>query len=265
MSATGPQASRARPADWSVPGVAIVTGAGQGLGRAYAIALAQAGASVVIADLAEDRATAVAREITEEGGTALAVRTDVSDAESVGRMLEASTKELGAPSILVNNAALFSTLAMRPFTEIPDAEWDRVMAVNLRGAFFCSRAVVPLMATSRYGKIINISSATVWLGRPNYLHYVTSKAGIIGFTRALASEVGPLGIRVNAVTPGSTETEIPRGTVTPAQRQAMIDVTPLRRGERPEDLVGTVLFLASHHSDFITGQTINVDGGLSYH
>jgi 3-oxoacyl-[acyl-carrier protein] reductase len=121
------------------------------------------------------------------------------------------------------------------------------------------------MATAGYGKIVNISSSTVFLGRPNYLHYVTSKAALIGFTRALASEVGPLGIRVNAITPGSTKTEIERATITPEQRQAMAAQTALRRVQTPDDLVGTLLFLASPESDFLTGQTINVDGGLSFH
>lgn len=248
-----------------ITGGAIVTGGGQGLGRAYALGLAEQGASVVVADLNADNSERVAAEIRTLGGVAIPAPVDVSDRASVGRMVSAARDAYGPPAVLINNAAIFSTLKMRPFSEIPDDEWDRVMAVNVRGAFNCSRATVPLMAEAGYGKIINISSSTIWMGRPFYLHYVTSKAALLGFTRALASEVGPMGIRVNAITPGSTQTEIERATVTAEQRAAMASQTALRRGEVAEDLVGTVLFLASHESDFITGQTINVDGGFSYH
>ncbi len=255
-----PQSTRGQ-----IAGPAIVTGGGQGLGRAYALALADQGASIVVADLNRQNAEIVAKEIGARGGRAIAAQVDVADRASVERMTSETSAAFGAPAVLVNNAAVFSTLSMRPFLEIPDSEWDLVMAVNVRGAFNCSRAVVPLMAKAGYGKIINISSSTIWMGRPFYLHYVTSKAALLGFTRALASEVGPQGIRVNAITPGSTQTEIERRTVTAEQRQAMAAQTALRRGEVPEDLVGTVLFLASHDSDFITGQTINVDGGFSFH
>jgi 3-oxoacyl-[acyl-carrier protein] reductase len=215
--------------------------------------------------LKADAASRVAEEVVAAGGRALAIDVDVAWPASVAALVERVVEELGPPKILVNNAAIFSTLQMRPFTEIPDEEWDQVMAVNVRGVFNCCRAVVPLMAAAGYGKIINISSATVFLGRPLYLHYVTSKAALIGLTRALATEVGPSGIRVNAITPGSVQTEISRASITAAQREAMAAATPLRRGEAPADLVGTVVFLASPESDFITGQTINVDGGFSYH
>jgi 3-oxoacyl-[acyl-carrier protein] reductase len=245
-------------------GVAIVTGGGQGLGRAFALALAQNGAAVVIADLRGDNAEHVADEIRAAGGSALGVQCDVSDEASVSAMA-ARAQTLGRPTILVNDAAIFSSLKMRPFTEIPTSEWDAVMAVNVRGTFNCCRAVVPLMAEAGYGKIVNISSSTVFLGRPNYLHYVTSKAALIGLTRALAAEVGPLGIRVNAITPGSTKTEVPRETITDDQRKVQAAQTALRRVQTPDDLVGAVVFLASPASDFITGQTINVDGGLSFH
>lgn len=246
-------------------GVAIVTGGGQGLGRAYCHELARQGASVVVADLRAEAAERVAQEVCDSGDRALAVQVDVASRSSVSALIEQVVSSLGPPRVLVNNAAVFSTLQMRPFTEIPDDEWDLVMAVNVRGAFNCCRAVVPLMAQGGYGKIINVSSAIIWLGRPLYLHYVTSKAALVGMTRALATEVGPMGVRVNAITPGSTQTEIERASITSAQRSSMAASTPLRRGEVPSDLVGTVVFLASPESDFITGQTINVDGGLSYH
>lgn len=244
---------------------AIVTGGGQGLGRAFCLAFAREGVPVVVADLDEKNAQAVASEITAEQGQAIAAVVDVSDEESVVRMAVAAVDAYGGVGTLVNNAAIFSTLAMRAFEEIPPAEWRRVLEVNVTGAYLCSRAVIPIMAEAGYGKVVNISSATIWTGRPGYLHYVTSKAALIGLTRSMASEVGPRGIRVNAITPGSTETEVERATITRADRESMAQSTALRRVQTPEDLVGAVLFLASRASDFITGQTLNVDGGFAFH
>jgi 3-oxoacyl-[acyl-carrier protein] reductase len=220
---------------------------------------------VVVADSNREGADRVVDELTARGGCAVAVQVDVSDEQSVSALATAATQAVGVPAVLVNNAALFSTLQMRPYHEIPVEEWRRVLDVNVTGCFLCARALAPLMAEQGYGKIVNISSGTVWIGRPNYLHYVTSKAALIGFTRALASELGPAGVRVNAVTPGSTRTEIERATITPEARQKMAEATALRRVQVPGDLVGTVLFLASTDSDFITGQTINVDGGFAFH
>ena len=249
----------------SIPGVAIVTGGGQGLGRAFSRGLAARGVRVVVADLVVDNARRVAQEISDEGGLAIAVAVDVRDEASVASMVEETTSRFDPPSILVNNAAVFSTLELKPMTEISIAEWRQVIDVNLTGVFVCCQAVVPTMARQGYGKIINISSAAFWTGRPGYLHYVASKAAVIGLTRALASEVGEHGIRVNAITPGSVRTEIERATITDAGRAAMAQQTALRRVQVPEDVVGAVLFLASAESDFITGQTINVDGGYAFH
>jgi 3-oxoacyl-[acyl-carrier protein] reductase len=243
----------------------VVTGGGQGLGRAFCLAFAAAGASVAVADVNGANAAAVADEVTASGGTAVGVAVDVSDPQSVDRMTKEVVAELGTPRVLVNNAAIFSTLRMGPFTEIAPEEWNRVMQVNVGGTFLCCQAIVPLMGDQGYGKIVNVSSATVWTGRPGYLHYVTSKAAIIGFTRSLASEVGPLGVRVNCITPGSTATEIKRESITAEGREAMAQATALRRAQIPDDLIGTVLFLSSPASDFITGQTINVDGGYAFH
>lgn len=243
--------------------VAVVTCARQGLGRAFALSLGDEGARVVIADLNRDRAESVCAELGPD--RALAVEVDVSAADSVQHLREVTLAEFGTVDVLVNNAAVFSTLTMRPFDEIPVAEWDHVMAVNVRGAFLCAQQFAPAMRRSGYGKIINISSATVFLGRPLYLHYVTSKAAIIGMTRALASELGSSGITVNAIAPGATETEIPRATVTPAQAEQIISGQAIKRREVPADLVGTLIFLAGPESDFITGQTLNVDGGSAFH
>jgi 3-oxoacyl-[acyl-carrier protein] reductase len=245
--------------------IAVVTGAGQGLGRAFARRLFDEGARVVIADLDLDRARSVCAELTSDSESVVAVQVDVSNGDSVAKLAEHVRSSLGDADVLVNNASIFSTLEMRPFEEIPAAEWDQVMAVNVRGAFLCAQAFVPGMRAGGYGKIINISSSTVFFGRPLYLHYVTSKAAIIGMTRALATELGPAGITVNAITPGATKTEIPRKTVTANQAEQIIAAQAIKRREVPEDLVGAVAFLASADSDFITGQTLNVDGGAAYH
>ena len=243
----------------------VVTGAGQGLGRAFARDLADRGWQVAIADLNGDRASQVAKEIAEAGGTARAFTCDVSDPSQVAGLAQAITAQLGSVTGLVNNAAIFSTLRMGPFEDIDPDTWDRVLRVNVTGAFLMCRALIPAMREEGYGKVVNISSATVLTGRPGYLHYVTSKAALIGLTRALASEVGQHGITVNALTPGSTATEIERETITRDQRQAMAAATALRRVQVPADLTGAVAFLLSRDSDFITGQTLNVDGGLAFH
>jgi 3-oxoacyl-[acyl-carrier protein] reductase len=246
-------------------GAVVITGSGQGLGRAFALAAGAAGYPVAVADLNADNAAAVAAEIDPTGGRAKPFQVDVGDESSVARLAKDVGSALGTVLGLVNNAAIFSALEMRPFENIGLATWDAVMRVNVTGTFLCCREFLPTMAAAGYGKIVNVSSATIFTGRPGYLHYVTSKAAIIGMTRSLASEVGPRGIRVNAITPGSTETEIPRATISRADRERMASQTPLRRVQVPDDLIGSVLFLLSPGSDFITGQTINVDGGYAFH
>lgn len=241
--------------------VALVTGGGQGLGRAFARRLARDGARVAVADRNAAAARAVAAEI---GTAALAVPVDVADEGAVATMVDAVATAFGGVDVLVNNAALFSTLEMRPFERIGVPEWDAVMAVNVRGPFLCARAVAPLMRRAGQGRIVNISSAAVLLGRPGYLHYVTSKAAVIGMTRSLATELGPDGVTVNAVLPGSTETEVPRATVTPEQVARIVDRQAVKRRQVPDDLVGVVAFLAGPDSGFITGQCLNVDGGAAF-
>jgi 3-oxoacyl-[acyl-carrier protein] reductase len=245
--------------------VAIVTGAGQGLGRSFALALARKGARVVIAEIDEGKCRSVAAEIGDLGFEAFALPTNVTDEVGLGRMVDTVVGRYGRIDVLVNNAAILSGLKMKPFLEIPLEEWNRVLSVNTTGAFLCAKAVVPVMKTQRRGKIINLSSGTVLAGVPFFLHYVTSKAAIIGLTRALAREVGDWNIQVNTIAPGSIRTEIDRDSSPKEQAQAMINRRCIKRAGVPQDLTGLLLFLASEDSDFITGQMFNVDGGLLHY
>jgi 3-oxoacyl-[acyl-carrier protein] reductase len=243
----------------------IITGGGKGIGKVYAREFARAGARVVAADIDGDAAREVATVIVSEGGTCLGVTTDVSDAASVEAMAAATLSAFGRIDVLINNASLMSTLPRRSFLEIPEEEWDRVMSVNLKGLFLCCRSVVPHMRDRGRGKIVNISSSRVWEGVPNRLHYTTSKAGVIGFTRAMAHEVGAMGITVNAVTPGYTLSESQVTSSTGNYLAAQAEGRAMGRPQHPEDLVGTVMFLSCPASDYMTGQTINVDGGKAMH
>jgi len=245
--------------------VVIVTGGGKGIGKVYVREFAKQGSKVVAADIDYEATKRVAEEFGTIGGEILPIEVDVSDWNSVSRMLEATVKEFGGVDVLVNNASLMSALPRRAWDQIPIEEWDRVMAVNVRGPFLCCLASVPHMKQRGKGKIINISSSRVHDGTPNRLHYTTSKAAIIGFTRALARELGDFNISVNAVTPGLTASDTQVASTKPEHVQASVASRCFKRVQVPEDLVGTVLFLASSASDFITGQTINVDGGRSMH
>lgn len=245
--------------------VAIVTGGGKGIGAVYSSRLSEEGAKVVVADIDFDAAKETAKRIGASGGSAIAVDVDISDQASTEAMAKSAISEYGKIDILINNASLMSVLPRRPWYEIPVDEWDRVMSVNLRGMFLCCLSVYPAMKERRYGKIINISSSRIYEGMPNRLHYTTSKAGVVGFTRALAREVGEDNILVNAISPGFTQSETQVSSSTPEYMKAHIDRRCIRREEYPEDLMGTVVFLASSDSDFITGQLINVDGGYSMH
>jgi NAD(P)-dependent dehydrogenase (short-subunit alcohol dehydrogenase family) len=243
--------------------VVIITGAGQGIGRVFAKAFAQAGARAVIAEINEKKAGDVSAEIMKAGGESLAVTTDVADEASIKEMIEIVEDEYGSIDVLINNAGIFSTLEMRPFDQIPIEEWERVLRVNLTGPFLCARAVLPAMRRAKWGRIINVASGAVRLGRPNYLHYIATKAALAGMSLSMARELGPDGITVNAILPGATFTEIERKTVTPQQKERIIAMQCVPRAEVPEDLVGAVLFLASDASGFVTGQNINLDGGVT--
>ena len=244
--------------------VVVITGAGQGIGRSFAKSFASGGARVVIAERNLDKAREVEREIAAGNGHAVAVETDVADEASVKRMAARVEQTFGRADVLINNAAIFSTLEMRPFERIPLAEWEQVMRVNVTGPFLCSRALVPLMRKNKWGRIINMASGAVTLGRPNYLHYIASKAALAGMSHSMARELGSDGITVNAILPGATFTEIPRKTVTPEQKERIIAMQSIARPQVPEDLLGVVLFLATDASAFMTGQELTVDGGATH-
>ena len=247
--------------------VVIVTGGGHGIGRAYCQGFAEAGARVVVADIDAPAAEKVAAEVVQQfDGKALGMRADVANEASTKEMAKAALDKFGRIDVLVNNAAIFATIPMNRggIDSIDPAEWDRMMLVNLKGLFFCCRAVLPAMRQQKSGKIINISSGTVLNGSAGRIHYVTSKAGVIGFTRTLAREVGDDNINVNAIAPGSTLSEDNPSEEVLKMRGARVGDRALKRVQLPKDLVGTMLFLASPLSDFMTGQTVAVDGGVCF-
>ncbi len=247
--------------------VTIVTGGGHGIGRAYCHGFAEAGAKVVVADIDAPAAEKVAGEVVKQfDGRALAAGVDVANEQSAKAMAQLALEKFGSIDILVNNAAIFATIPMNRggIDTIDPAEWDRLMAVNLKGLFFCCRAVLPTMRKQKSGKIVNISSGTALTGSAGRIHYVTSKAGVIGFTRTLAREVGDDNINVNAIAPGSTLSEDNPTEEILKMRGARVADRCLKRVQLPKDLVGTVLFLCSPLSDFMTGQTVAVDGGTAF-
>jgi len=241
--------------------VAIVTGAAQGIGRAIADGLAREGARIVVADL--QRAEKAAASYAD--GVGLTV--DVASEEDVARMARETVERCGSIDILVNNAGLYASLAMRPFTEIPLEEWRRVMDVNVASMFLACRAVVPVMREQGGGKIVNISSGTPFRGVPFLLHYVTSKGAIVALTRALAKELGKDSIHVNCVAPGFTMSDGVKAhpEVIEKLRDVSVAARTIQRDQVPEDVVGAVVFLCTPAADFITGQTMVIDGGQFFH
>jgi 3-oxoacyl-[acyl-carrier protein] reductase len=246
-------------------GAAIVTGAGQGIGRAYALRLAADGWPVLVVDVDAARAASVESAIAGAGGRATACVADVSNEADCDRMAERALDAYGGIGALVNNAAVFSNITPKPFWELTVAEWDGLMSVNLKGMWLASKAVTPVMRRKRAGSILNISSASNFMGRPNYAHYVTSKAGVIGLTRAMARELGPDGVRVNCLAPGGVVTEVERKTMTGADLDGLVAAQSVKRPATPNDLVGYVAFILSPQAAFITGQTLVIDGGLIMH
>ncbi|MFJ4027533.1 SDR family NAD(P)-dependent oxidoreductase [Paenarthrobacter sp. NPDC089989] len=245
--------------------VVLITGAAQGIGRELARQFAAAGARPVIADLDLGKAASVVKEIEAAGGTGLAVQVNVADEASVEAMVETIVSTWGRIDVLINNASIFATIEKGPFDQIPLAQWEQVLKVNVTGTYLCVRAVAAHMREAGFGRIINISSDSVTRGTVNYLHYVTSKSAVIGMTNALARELGGYGVTVNCVRPGMVATEVER-TVNPTvegrERAASQQCIP--RGMVPTDLVGVMFFLATPASAFITGQTIACDGGYTH-
>jgi NAD(P)-dependent dehydrogenase (short-subunit alcohol dehydrogenase family) len=242
----------------------IVTGGSQGIGREIVLTLAARGASLCIADKNAEKGRLVAAEVEQRGGRCIFVPCDIARSTDCEHAVAETARSHGGVSGLVNSAAIFSTLTMRPFWEIPEDEWNAVVDVNLSGIWRMTRAAVSHLRRDPGASIVNMSSGTVLMGRPNYAHYVASKAGVIGLSRAMARELGEFGVRVNCITPGPIVTEIPRATVTPQQIQSLVAAQSLKRPGRPDDIATVVAFLLSSESKFISGQTINVDGGMMH-
>ena len=242
--------------------VVLITGAGGGLGRVFAEGFAAQGDRVVVADIDGPGAERTVEVLVGRGAEALAVTVDVTSAESVRAMVDSLIARFGRLDVVVNNAAIYATLTRTPFTDIDPAEWDRVMGVNAKGTWLVSAAAFPHL-TSPGGRIINIASATVMSGSPLWMHYVASKAAVIGMTRVMAREVGAAGVTVNAIAPGFTLTEASLGLLEDAETYG-VDRGAIKRAGRPDDIVGTALFLASDQAGYLTGQTIVVDGGKQF-
>lgn len=242
----------------------VVTGAGQGIGRAYAHSAAKHGAQVFVTDINMTACKKVVSEIMEAGGRAEALELDVAEIDSCRNAAESVSGVAPVIHGLINNAAIFSNIRVKPFWDIEVAEWDRLMNVNLRGPFVMVKTFLELLRHHEGASIVNVSSDSFKLGRTGYLHYTASKAGIVGLTSSMARELGQFNIRVNAISPGPVYTEIKRDTVSPEQKKALHEAQSIARDAGPDDMVGLVVFLLSDLSRFITGQTISVNGGLVF-
>jgi NAD(P)-dependent dehydrogenase (short-subunit alcohol dehydrogenase family) len=241
--------------------VAAVTGAAQGLGAAFALALAEQGANVLVGDVTSTEATCAS--VRARGGEVHGMTLDVTSSESVKEFAREAVDRFGRLDILVNNAAISGGIQLTTLVDVSTEEWDRVMAVNVRGTFECIKAAAPLMKANGYGKIINLTSGTAIKGSPGLPHYVASKGAIISLTRAAARELGADGIRVNALAPGLTMSEAMKGNPSWSDTVIANNIASraLKREAKPDDLLGALIFLASAASDFVTGQTLSVDGG----
>jgi NAD(P)-dependent dehydrogenase (short-subunit alcohol dehydrogenase family) len=243
--------------------VVVVTGAGRGIGREYALALAREGAAVVVAELEGSAGEETAAAIRDAGGTAIATATDVADERSVDAMTLAAIAAFGGIDHLVNNAAIWGALEPGPMTEITASDFRRVLEVNVTGVWLATRACVPHLA-ARHGSVVNQSSVGAYLGGPNVTHYATSKGAVNALTRAMARDLGPLGIRVNALAPGQIATDSTLRLVSRERLAGMTAQQCLARAGTPDDLCGPLLFLLSDASAWMTGQVVVVDGGLVF-
>jgi NAD(P)-dependent dehydrogenase (short-subunit alcohol dehydrogenase family) len=248
--------------------VAIITGAAQGIGAAFAVGFAKEGAKLVIADILDGKQAV--SDVEKAGSEAIFVKTDVTKQDECDALAKAAVDRFGTIDILLNNAAIFGNVVMKPFTEVTDDEWDQLMAVNVKGPFHCCKSVFPFMK-EKGGKIINMSSASFLEGVPFMPHYVASKGAVMAFTRAMAREVGGYKINVNSIAPGFTHSkggdrfDRSKAVPVPLLEELQLEQRCIKRAAVPEDLVGTAVFLASNMSDFISGQLIVHDGGLSLH
>ena len=247
--------------------VTIITGAAHGIGKAYARRFAEEGAHVVVADIDGDGGESTAKAIIDAGGSAWSRTTDVTQFPDVQGLMQETVKKFGRVDVLFNNAAIYVTqkLWKGPVEELALEEWDRVIEVNLKGVFLCSKAVIPVMKRQKNGKIINIASGTFFSGSGNMPHYTTAKGGVVALTRVMARQLGEWGINVNCMTPGSTMSEESVSEEVLKRREGSMDKRAFRRVETPADIVGTAVFLASSDSDFITGQLLVVEGGGIMH
>jgi len=242
--------------------VAIITGARRGMGRSHALTLAKAEAKVVVADISQEDCQKVVEEIKKAGGEAIAVKCDVAKKEEADNMVKAAVEKWGKVDILVNNAGICQ---FKPFLELTEEEWDRTLDINLKGYFLCAQAAAKEMVKQKSGVIINIASVAMGqqgIGFPNIVHYCASKGGIVGMTEALAVELAPFNIRVNAIAPGMIETPM----IDPVKQdsktmEAMLARVPMHRVGKPEEVSNLVLFLASNESSYMTGSTVIIDGG----
>jgi 3-oxoacyl-[acyl-carrier protein] reductase len=238
--------------------VAVITGGAQGIGRAVALGMGREGAKVVVADLQGEKAKTVADEVRTLGTDAIAVEVNVASEPSVKRLADQTFECFGRIDILVNDAGVY---LKSPVVSKSEEEWDRTLDVNLGGNFLCARAFVPAMRTQKSGRIISIASSIAHSGAREFADYAASKAGIIGFVKALARELGPDGITVNAICPGSANTEMPRRHRSEEETMARLRATPLGHVLEPEDIAGPILFLASDAAAYITGQAYNINCG----
>ena len=247
--------------------VTIITGAAHGIGKAYAKRFAQEGAHVVVADIDAAGGDATVKAIIDSGGSAWARSTDVRSIDSIQGLVSETVRKFGRIDVLLNNAAIYVTqnLWKGPVEELALDEWDRVIEVNLKGVFLCSKSVIPVMKQQKSGKIINIASGTFFSGSGNMPHYTTAKGGVVALTRVMARQLGEFSINVNCMTPGSTMSEENVSPEILKRREGSMDKRAFKRVETPADIVGTAVFLASADSDFVTGQLLVVEGGGIMH
>jgi len=248
--------------------VAIITGSARGMGRAFALRFAREGASLTICDVLD--CEPVAREIKAIGGEVLALKTDVTEEKDTAEMARKTAERFGRIDILVNNAGIFGSIEIKDFVKPPEQivaeDWDRILAVNIKGVFLCCKAVIPYMKKQGGGKIVNIASTTAFTGLPAFIHYSTSKGGVVTMTRGLATDLGGFNINVNAIAPGLVVTEAMRAAFSEKDAKQIVEGTQLiKRGLKPEDIAGAVVFLASDEADMITGQTLAINAGEFLH